>query len=84
MFCIITGVSSTAISVIIEQLLAGFVLLAVSTIVNVLINVITDGQPIRRLRAATSDEIINRLYATKEPFYVITERIKSAVEKTLE
>ena len=83
-FCIITGVSSTAISVIIEQLLAGFVLLAVSTIVNVLINVITDGQPIRRLRAATSDEIINRLYATKEPFYVITERIKSAVEKTLE
>lgn len=83
-FFIITGATSTAISVVIEQLLSGYVLLGVSTVVNILINVFNDGQTIRQLRTATSDEIINRLYASKEPFYVITERIKKAVEKTLE
>lgn len=83
-FYIVSGITSTAISVVIEQLIAGYVLLAVSTVVNILMNVVNDGQVIKKLRAATSDEIINRLYASKEPFYVITERIKSAVEKSLE
>ena len=82
-FCFVAGATSTLISVIIDQLLAGFVMLAVSTIVNFFFNVISGGETIRRLRKVTTDEIINRLYSTKEPFYVIAERIKQAVEKTV-
>ena len=81
MFFFETALTSTTISLIIDQIAAGFVMLAISTIVNFGTNIVNDGKYVKKLKEITSDEIINRLYATREPFYVISERIRTAVEK---
>ena len=78
-----SSIAMTAISLVIDQLMAGFVMLAVTTVVNFGTSIVNDSKHIKRLKNSTSDEIINRLYATREPFAVITDRIRNAVEQTV-
>lgn len=70
------AVSDAAISSIVGMFLFGHVAGAISLILSLLIE---DSKMIQQFQESTTDRIIERIYATKEPFYVITSKIKRIV-----
>lgn len=68
--------SDAAISSIVGMILAGHVAGAISLILSL---VIDDSKIIQHFQENSTDRIIERFYATKEPFYVITSNIKRMI-----
>ena len=58
------------------MILAGHVAGAISLILSL---VIDDSKIIQHFQENSTDRIIERFYATKEPFYVITSNIKRMI-----
>lgn len=70
------AISETVISSIVGMILAGHVAGAISLILSL---VVDDSKIIQRFQENTTDRIIEKIYATREPFYVITSNIKRIV-----
>lgn len=68
--------SDAAISYIVGMFLAGHVAGAISLILGLAIG---DSKMIQHIQEKTTDKIIERIYATVEPFYVITSKVKQIV-----
>ena len=80
-FGLSVGISSLGLSMIIDQLTAGLVMLPISLIFALSENIIGVSKVGNRMQLASTEKIIDGIVRTKEPFYVITNQIKQSVKK---
>ena len=82
-FAVMIGFTENFLSYLIGVFMQGLVVSGILVLIFASSNLITDTLPIKRLKLKTSDALVDSIYAKREPLYIITQRIKNAVDNLL-